>query len=65
MGTMCTEDVDYYLERPFYDDDTHGLFAVLFAGIEIHHLLARKPVRSHQAWSQVAPAPAQERAVRT
>lgn len=38
MGTMCSEDVRYYLERPFYDDDTHGLFAVLFAGLEIHRL---------------------------
>ena len=34
-GTMCSEDVEYYLNRPFYDNDTHGLFAVLFAGIEI------------------------------
>ncbi|HWR99977.1 MAG TPA: glycoside hydrolase family 88 protein, partial [Prolixibacteraceae bacterium] len=24
-GTMCSEDVNYYLERPFYDNDTHGL----------------------------------------
>jgi rhamnogalacturonyl hydrolase YesR len=39
MGTMCTEDVNYYINRPFYDDDTHGLFAVLFAGIELHRLL--------------------------
>lgn len=35
-GTMCSEDVDYYCKRPFYTDDTHGLFAVLFAGIEMH-----------------------------
>jgi rhamnogalacturonyl hydrolase YesR len=35
-GTMCSEDENYYLQRPFYDDDTHGLFAVLFAGIEMH-----------------------------
>lgn len=34
-GTMCSEDVNYYLNRPFYDDDTHGLFAVMFAGIEV------------------------------
>jgi hypothetical protein len=33
---MCSEDENYYLQRPFYDDDTHGLFAVLFAGIEMH-----------------------------
>jgi rhamnogalacturonyl hydrolase YesR len=38
MGTMCSEDVNYYLNRPFYDNDTHGLFAVLFACIEIDKL---------------------------
>lgn len=41
MGTMCTEDVEYYVNRPFYDNDTHGLFAVLFAGIEVERLLAQ------------------------
>lgn len=40
MGTMCTEDVNYYVNRPFYDNDTHGLFAVLFAGIEMERLIA-------------------------
>jgi hypothetical protein len=44
-GTMCTEDVDYYLSRPFYDDDTHGLFAVLFAAIEMDRLL--KKINGH------------------
>ena len=39
MGTMCTEDVSYYESRPFYDNDTHGLFAVLFAGIEVENML--------------------------
>jgi len=34
-GTMCTEDESYYLQRPFYNNDTHGLFAVLFAAIEV------------------------------
>ena len=38
-GTMCSEDVNYYLNRPFYDNDTHGLFAVLFAGIEVNKML--------------------------
>jgi rhamnogalacturonyl hydrolase YesR len=38
-GTMCTQDVNYYMERPFYDNDTHGLFAVLFAGIEVHRMM--------------------------
>jgi unsaturated rhamnogalacturonyl hydrolase len=37
-GTMCSEDVNYYLNRPFYDNDTHGLFAVLFAGIEVSNM---------------------------
>lgn len=40
-GTMCSEDINYYLNRPFYDNDTHGLFAVLFAGIEIHKMLIK------------------------
>jgi hypothetical protein len=35
---MCSEDVNYYLERPFYDNDTHGLFAVLFAAIKMSKL---------------------------
>lgn len=39
MGTMCSEDVNYYINRPFYDDDTHGVFAVLFAGIEMDNML--------------------------
>jgi rhamnogalacturonyl hydrolase YesR len=37
-GTMCSEDVNYYLNRPFYDNDTHGLFAVVFAGIEVSNM---------------------------
>lgn len=40
-GTMCSENINYYLNRPFYDNDTHGLFAVLFAGIEIHKMLIK------------------------
>jgi rhamnogalacturonyl hydrolase YesR len=38
MGTMCSEDVNYYMTRPFYDNDTHGLFAVLYAAIEMELL---------------------------
>lgn len=38
-GTMCSEDVNYYIGRPFYTNDTHGLFAVLFACMELHKLL--------------------------
>jgi unsaturated rhamnogalacturonyl hydrolase len=41
-GTMCSEDVNYYLNRPFYDNDTHGLFAVLFAGMEVNTLIRSK-----------------------
>ena len=37
-GTMCSEDINYYMNRPFFDNDTHGLFAVLFAGIEMSNL---------------------------
>ena len=39
VGTMCSEDVNYYINRPFYDDDTHGSFAVLFAGIEVQRMI--------------------------
>ena len=39
VGTMCSEDENYYVNRPFYDDDTHGLFAVLFAGIDVHNMM--------------------------
>jgi rhamnogalacturonyl hydrolase YesR len=42
-GTMCSEDVNYYMNRPFYDNDTHGLFAVIFAGIEMQRLKQAKP----------------------
>ena len=41
-GTMCTADEEYYVTRPFYDNDTHGLFAVLFAAIELHALESKK-----------------------
>lgn len=40
-GTMCWDNVNYYFNRPFYNNDTHGLFAVLFAGIEIHKMLIK------------------------
>jgi rhamnogalacturonyl hydrolase YesR len=45
VGTMCSEDINYYINRPFYDDDTHGSFAVLFAGMEVQKMLdAQKSV---------------------
>lgn len=42
IGTMCSEDVEYYVNRPFYDDDTHGSFAVIFAGIEVQKMIDGK-----------------------
>lgn len=39
VGTMCSEDVNYYMTRPFFDDDTHGSFAVIFAGMEVQKML--------------------------
>ena len=47
-GTMCSEDVNYYLDRPFYDNDTHGLFAVLFAGIEVSNMKRAMRITSHK-----------------
>ena len=38
-GTMCSEDVNYYINRPFYTNDTHGLFAVLFACMELNNII--------------------------
>lgn len=39
VGTMCSEDVNHYINRPFYDDDTHGSFAVIFAGMEVQNMI--------------------------
>lgn len=39
IGTMCSEDINYYMNRPFFDNDTHGSFAVIFAGIEVQQML--------------------------
>lgn len=61
MGTMCTEDVEYYVNRPFYDNDTHGLFAVLFAGIEVERMLKKTnipPERQHEDASRRSPVSA-------
>lgn len=38
-GTMCSEDVNYYINRPFYTNDTHGLFAVIFACLELDNII--------------------------
>lgn len=45
IGTMCSEDVEYYVNRPFYDDDTHGSFAVIFAGIEVQKMIDENKIR--------------------
>lgn len=45
VGTMCSEDVNYYMHRPFYDDDTHGSFAVIFAGMEVQKMLDQQKKR--------------------
>ena len=42
VGTMSSEDVNYYLNRPMVDDDSHGLIGLIFAGIEMDKLLAAK-----------------------
>ncbi|MDR3060524.1 MAG: glycoside hydrolase family 88 protein [Dysgonamonadaceae bacterium] len=42
VGTMCSEDINYYMNRPFYDNDTHGSFAVIFAGIEVQRMINEK-----------------------
>lgn len=39
IGTMCSNDVNDYLNRPVCTNDTHGLFPVIFAAIEIDKLL--------------------------
>ncbi|NLR69191.1 hypothetical protein HGH92_33145 [Chitinophaga varians] len=45
VGTMCSEDVNYYMTRPFYDNDTHGSFAVIFAGMEVQKMLDQQKQR--------------------
>lgn len=42
MGTMCSEDVQYYFERPVVEDDSHGLLGLIFAGIEMQKLVEKK-----------------------
>ena len=39
IGTMRTEDINYYMNRPFYDDDTHVVFSVIFAGLEVQRMM--------------------------
>lgn len=46
MGTMCSEDVNYYINRPYFDNDTHGLFAVLFAAMEVSETVKKLGTKS-------------------
>jgi unsaturated rhamnogalacturonyl hydrolase len=42
VGTMSSENVNDYMNRPTADNDSHGLLGLLFAGIEIERLLEGK-----------------------
>jgi unsaturated rhamnogalacturonyl hydrolase len=42
VGTMSSEDVNYYITRPKVDDDSHGIIGLIFAGIEMDKLLTEK-----------------------
>lgn len=39
VGTMSSEDVNAYMQRPKVDDDSHGIIGLVFAGIEMDRLL--------------------------
>jgi unsaturated rhamnogalacturonyl hydrolase len=42
VGTNMSEDIKHYYTRPVADDDTHGIFPVIFAGIEVDKILNRR-----------------------
>ena len=42
MGTMCSEDINYYLQRPILDNDSHGILGLIMAGIEVQEMLSQK-----------------------
>jgi rhamnogalacturonyl hydrolase YesR len=42
MGTMCSEDLNYYLERPIVDDDSHGMLGLIMAAIEVQKMMDTK-----------------------
>lgn len=42
IGTNCTTDVNYYLERETCVNDAHGLFPLIIAGIEVDKLINNK-----------------------
>ncbi len=39
IGTMSSEDPNYYKGRPLVSDDSHGLLGVMFAGMEVDKML--------------------------
>ena len=39
MGTMCSEDIEYYLKRPIVDDDSHGMLGLIAAAIEVQEMM--------------------------
>jgi rhamnogalacturonyl hydrolase YesR len=39
VGTMSSEDVEYYMERPKIDNDSHGIIGLVFAAIEMDKML--------------------------
>lgn len=41
VGTMSSEDVNYYMTRPRIDNDSHGIIGLLFAAIEMDRLLKK------------------------
>lgn len=42
MGTMCSEDISYYLNRPIVKDDSHGMLGLIAAAIEVQRMLDEK-----------------------
>lgn len=42
MGTMSSEDLNYYLERPIVDDDSHGMLGLIVAAIEVQKMMDGK-----------------------
>lgn len=42
VGTMSSENVNDYINRPKIDDDSHGIIGLIFAGIEIDKLFSHE-----------------------
>jgi rhamnogalacturonyl hydrolase YesR len=41
IGTMSSEDPEYYKNRPLVDDDSHGLLGLVFCAIEVDKMLKK------------------------